>query len=201
VILLGSEHAGDYKLLSFHCTPSPLGQDNFDAIQCCWVLEAVGPTSPFPLLGALHRPAAQDREYNTEIIHIITANLYYKFPLIRQFVWSQCLHYLAKCQQWLLWLTFQTLYHEAFAATQFNEMFSSRQPRQVTKDFRHFRNWLGPHLQGVVGGLVEPILVSVLSSHQQHSEGGDEVSPWNARKPSRFDAAVCPRTFHWEVYV
>jgi len=38
----------------------------------------------------------------------------------------------------------------------------------------------------------------VLPSHQQHLEGGDGSSPCNG-KPSHFDAADCPRTFHWSL--
>lgn len=40
----------------------------------------------------------------------------------------------------------------------------------------------------------KPVLV--VTSHQQHSEDGAEVSPWNAGELSHHGAAVCPRTFY-----
>jgi hypothetical protein len=60
--------------------------------------------------------------------------------------------------------------------TEFNEIFSGRQPHQDVKVFGHFRDWLCPQLQGVAGGLVEPKLLVVLPNHQQHLEDGDRVS-------------------------
>jgi len=38
---------------------------------------------------------------------------------------------------------------EAFAVTEFNEMFLGRQPLQDVKVFWRFRDWLCPLLQGV----------------------------------------------------
>ena len=45
---------------------------------------------------------------------------------------------------------------EAFAASEFYEMYSSRQSRRHVKVFRRCRDCLLPHLQGVAGGLVVP---------------------------------------------
>ena len=39
-------------------------------------------------------------------------------------------------------------------------MFSDRQLRQDVKVYRHFRDQLHPHPQGVAGGLVEPELMT-----------------------------------------
>ena len=39
---------------------------------------------------------------------------------------------------------------EAFLATEFNEIFSGRQPRQEVKFFRRFGYHLRPHLQSVL---------------------------------------------------
>ena len=49
---------------------------------------------------------------------------------------------------------------EAFTATEFNKIFSDRQPRQGGKVFQCFRDWLRPHLQGTADGLVKPKLMN-----------------------------------------
>lgn len=59
---------------------------------------------------------------------------------------------------------------EGFAAIEFNEIFSGKQPCHDTNVFRSFRD--RPHLQRVAGGFV----VFVLSSQQQHAEDGHGVS-------------------------
>ena len=41
---------------------------------------------------------------------------------------------------------------EAFAATEFNNVFPGREPHQGVKNVRHFREWLRPHHQGVDDG-------------------------------------------------
>jgi len=45
--------------------------------------------------------------------------------------------------------------------------------------------------------LWQPNSIKCSTSHQQHPEEGDVVSPKNDRKPSHLDVAVCTRTFHW----
>jgi len=64
---------------------------------------------------------------------------------------------------------------EDLAATEFNDNFSGREPRQDVKVFRRFRNSV-------------PIF--------KVCEYGDGVSTRNVGKPSHPDAAVCPRNFH-----
>lgn len=49
---------------------------------------------------------------------------------------------------------------EGFAATEFSEMFSGRELRQVVEVLRSFRDCLLPHLQGVADGSVEPKLIN-----------------------------------------
>ena len=49
---------------------------------------------------------------------------------------------------------------EVFAATEFSEMFSGRQPRQGVEVLRRFRDCLFPHPQGVADVLVEPKLIN-----------------------------------------
>ena len=53
---------------------------------------------------------------------------------------------------------------KVFAATEINEMFSGRHPRQVLN--WHFREWLRPHLQGVADGLVERKLINRFATAQ-----------------------------------
>lgn len=142
-------------------------------------------------------------QYRNAITQVITANLYYKLPLIRHPVPKACSIWISVSSDFC-YLHFKyctCISPEAFTATQFNEMFLGRQPHQDARNFQCFRYWFCPLFQGVVGGLVEPILVLALPCHQQHPESWVEVSPWNARKPSCLDAAICLRTFHWGVYM
>ena len=71
---------------------------------------------------------------------------------------------------------------EGFAATEFSEIFSGRQPHQGVEVLQHFRDCLLPHLQGVANGLVKP--KPVLVSSLEH---------WRI---SHLDSAVCPRILH-----
>jgi hypothetical protein len=36
-------------------------------------------------------------------------------------------------------------------------------------------------------------------SRQQYPEDGEKIIPWKVEEPSNFDAAVCLRTFHWNL--
>jgi len=64
---------------------------------------------------------------------------------------------------------------EAFAATEFNEIFSGRQPHHDVMVLRRFGSQPRPHLQG---------------------ELWDGVISRNGGKISQFEAAVCPRKFN-----
>jgi hypothetical protein len=68
----------------------------------------------------------------------------------------------------------------------YSEIFSGNQLRQDVKVVRCFRDYLLPHLQGVIGfGATEP---------PSHPEDGDRVSRRNGRL-SHLGTAVCPRKF------
>jgi hypothetical protein len=72
---------------------------------------------------------------------------------------------------------------EAFAATEFNEIFSGRQQHQDVNVYRSFIDWLRPHL-----GPTKP---------PAHREDWDWVNSPNVSKPSHRNAAVCQRLFPW----
>jgi len=55
-------------------------------------------------------------------------------------------------------------------ATEFNKMFSGRQPRHGVKVFQRFRNWLHPHLQVVADGFVELKLIRFGSGQENFTE-------------------------------
>ena len=67
---------------------------------------------------------------------------------------------------------YSKLHLEAFADTEFNEIFSGRQPLQDVRVFRRF------------------------TESPAHPEDGDRVSYRNVRKSSHLDSAVCPGVFH-----
>jgi hypothetical protein len=51
------------------------------------------------------------------------------------------------------WVYSSIIRLEAFAATDFNKVFSGRQPRQIVKFLHRSRDWLLPHLQGATDDL------------------------------------------------
>jgi hypothetical protein len=86
---------------------------------------------------------------------------------------------------------------QVIAFTEYNEIFSGRQPRQEVKVFRSFGNQHRPHLQDDTCGSVTPKLMTVvLPNYQQNPEEGDGFSTRNIEELSQLDASVCPRKCH-----
>jgi hypothetical protein len=85
---------------------------------------------------------------------------------------------------------------EAFTATEMNDMFSSRQPRQDVKFCRRFGEWLRSHLQDA-GSLVEPQLIPDISCGSiKPSATPCSLSP-KRRRSVAFWWTICSRIFHW----
>jgi hypothetical protein len=77
---------------------------------------------------------------------------------------------------------------DAFAATEFNEIFLGGQPHQKVKIFQR------PPSSGSAGGLVEPRPISFGSTKPPAlPEYGYRVISRNVVKHSHLDGAVCPR--------
>jgi hypothetical protein len=70
---------------------------------------------------------------------------------------------------------------QAFAVTEFNKMFLSRQPCQGVRVLQCFRDWFHPLLEGPTDGLEEPNSFGFTKPSAMHPEDRDGVSPWNFR--------------------
>jgi hypothetical protein len=81
----------------------------------------------------------------------------------------------------LLFIIAKSKSHEAFVATEFNEIFSDRQVRQDVKVLPMFRE------------LTDVITFGATKPPAHHEDEGG--SSRNVGKPSHLDAAVCPRKF------
>ena len=82
------------------------------------------------------------------------------------------------------------MFLEAFAAAEFSDIFSGRNPHQGVKVFGRFRHWLLPNLKGVL-----LVWYNQKWWPPAHPEYGDGVSALSVGKPSHLDVAFCPRKF------
>jgi hypothetical protein len=81
------------------------------------------------------------------------------------------------------YVTVYYLSRQTFAATELNEMFFGRQPRQDMKVLLRFGCWLRLHFQSDITKANDFVLT--LPSHQQYPKDVAAVNPWNIGETSR----------------